>query len=277
MMIDGSGGARTAWLHQDWNREFIRIDTGNRGYPVMDPEIYRQQFRVFHDAGLHVGTHAIGDRAIDWVVETYEAALAASPKRGLRHSVIHCNLPTAGALDRLAKMQKEHDAGYPEVSSTFLWWIGDTYAGNWGPQRSERLVPLRSFQQRGLLWGGGSDFSVTPFPARYGVWASIERRPLLGVYGERPFGTRESVDVHAALRSYTIWNARQLFMEDRIGSIEVGKLADLAVWDRNPYAATADDLKEMRCLLTFLGGEVVHRAPAAPATARIMGNPLQAR
>lgn len=275
MMIDGSGGARTAWLHDEWNKEYTGIDEGNRGYPVIDPEVYRQQFRIFHDAGLHVGTHAIGDRAIDWVAETYEAALAAAPKKGLRHSIIHCNLPTAAALERIARLQKEYDAGYPEVSSTFLWWLGDTYAGNWGPQRSERLVPLRTFQERGIVWGGGSDFSVTPFPARYGLWASNERRPLLGVHGERPFGDREAVDVRAALRSYTIWNARLLFMEDRVGSIEPGKLADLAVWDRNPYSAPPAEIKEMRCLLTFLGGEIVHRAPTAPPGARNLGNPLQ--
>ncbi len=70
-------------------------------------------------------------------------------------------------------MQKQYDAAYPEASATFMWWIGDTYAGNWGPERSRRLDPFQTFLKRGIVFGGGSDYPVTPFPARYGIWASI--------------------------------------------------------------------------------------------------------
>ena len=75
LYIDGSGGARTAWMYQDWNKDFNDIDKGNVGYPTTDPEVYRAQVKLLHDAGLHVSTHAIGDRAIDWVVDSYAQAL----------------------------------------------------------------------------------------------------------------------------------------------------------------------------------------------------------
>ena len=81
--MDGSGGARTAWLYQDWNKNSTGVDTGNRGYPAVDPEIYRRQVRLFNDAGVHVGTHAIGDRAIDWVVDTYAQVLEEQAGHGL--------------------------------------------------------------------------------------------------------------------------------------------------------------------------------------------------
>jgi len=265
MIIDGSGGARTAWVNDEWNRDFTGVDKGNFGYPVTDPEVFREQFKLFHEAGLHVGVHSIGDRGIDFTVDTMAAALAAKPTKGLRHSVIHCNVPTLHALDEIARMQKEYDAAYPEASATFMWWIGDTYAGNWGPGRSRRLDPFQTFLKRGIVFGGGSDYPVTPFPARYGIWASIKRQPALGVYGGDPYGRDEAIDVHAALRSFTAWNARQLFLEKKLGSIEVGKYADLAAWDRDLYGVPADDLKELRCLLTFLGGRVVYRAPEAPS------------
>lgn len=264
MAIDGSGGARTAWVHDEWNREFKDVDRGNYGYPVIDPDVFRRQLRMFHDAGLHVGIHSIGDRGIDWTVDSLEEALRANPIRGLRHSVIHCNVPGARALQKLAALQKQHDAGYPEASSTFMWWIGDTYAGNFGPARSLRLNPFRTYLEKGIRWGGGSDFFVTPFPARYGIWASIARKPLLGVYGEGPYCTAESVDARTALRSYTIWNAHQLFMEKKIGSLEAGKHADLAVWDVDPYSATPEAIRDMKCLLTMLGGKIVHQAPESP-------------
>jgi predicted amidohydrolase YtcJ len=65
------------------------------------------------------------------------------------------------------------------------------------------------------------------------------------------------VDVRTALRAVTIWAARQMFLETKIGSIEAGKYADLAVWDRNPYQVETDELKDMRCELTLFSGEIV--------------------
>ena len=260
IFMDGSGGARTAWLYQDWNKHSTGIDAGNTGYPAVDPQVYRQQVRMFHQAGVHVGTHAIGDRAIDWVVDTYAQVLAETPRAGLRHSIIHANIPTDHAIETMAELESKYDAGYPEAQAPFMWWIGDTYAGNFGPQRSLRLVPLKTFLSHGIRWGGGSDYSVTPLPARFGLWASVERETLLGTYGAHPFGTAESIDIHAALRSYTVWGARQLFLEDRIGSLEVGKDADIAVWDRNMYDIPARELRNLRCELTIVHGEVVYEA-----------------
>ncbi len=100
LFADGSGGARTAWLYEDWNKNFEEFDEGNRGYPAIDPEILRQQIRMYHDAGLHMSTHAIGDRAIDWVVDSYAMVLKQKPTSGLRHGIIHNNIPSDRALGR---------------------------------------------------------------------------------------------------------------------------------------------------------------------------------
>jgi len=268
LYMDGSGGARTAWLYQEWNKNSTEKDAGNYGYPVTDPETYRQEVRLFHQAGVHVGTHAIGDRAIDWVVDTYALLLKEKPTYGLRHSIIHSNIPTDHAIEEMANLEKQYDAAYPESQAPFTWWIGDTYAGNFGPERAARLNPYKTYLSKGIHWGGGSDFFVTPYPARFGIWASIARQTLKGVYGAHPFGTAESVDVHAALRSYTTWAARQLFLEDRIGSIEPGKEADIAVWDRDLYAVPTDDLKDLKCEMTIFSGHIVYQATSTPVTVR---------
>ena len=256
LYADGSGGARTAWMYDDWNVDFTGKEEGNRGYPNIDPDTLRKMIGMYHEAGLHIGTHAIGDRAIDLVVDSYAEAIRTNPTHGLRHAIIHCNVPTDHALDVIAALQREYDAGYPEPSASFTWWIGDTYAGNFG-ERSRRLNPFATFARRGILWANGSDYSVTPFPARYSIWAAVTRQPALGIYGRDPFGRDEAVDVRTALRAVTIWAARQMFLETKIGSIEVGKYADLAVWDRNPYQAPASGLKEMRCELTVFSGRIV--------------------
>ena len=105
MFMDGSGGARTAWMYEDWNKNFTGTDTGNAGYPTTPPDVVPADGHALHDAGVHVSTHAIGDRAIDWVVDTYAAVLAAKPTRGLRHGIIHDNMPTDHAIDVMARLQ----------------------------------------------------------------------------------------------------------------------------------------------------------------------------
>ncbi len=264
IFADGSGASRTAWMWQDWNRDRTEVDTGNRGYPAFDPETIRALIQLYHDAGLHVGTHAIGDRTIDWVVDSYALALQRTPVRGLRHSIIHSNIPGERALEAMAAMQRDFDAGYPEPSPSFTWWIGDIYAGTFGPERSLRLNPFASYQRKGIRWASGSDFDVTPFPARYGIWSSVARQPLLGVHGGDPFGRAEAVDARAALRSFTIWAAHQTFMDDITGSLEPGKRADVAVWDTDFHAAPTEALKDAGCLMTIFDGDVVHRSDRFP-------------
>jgi len=83
----------------------------------------------------------------------------------------------------MALLQSKYDAGYPEAQAPFTWWIGDTYAGNFGPERSQRLMPFKTYLDKGILWGGGSDYPVTPLPARYGLWSSVEREALKGTFG----------------------------------------------------------------------------------------------
>ncbi|HLY16361.1 MAG TPA: amidohydrolase [Bryobacteraceae bacterium] len=271
IFMDGSGGARTGWVYDDWLRnakdpDVTRAGTGNRGYPQTDPSVYQEMVRLFHQNGIPVGTHAVGDRAMDWVVDTYALVEREQPHPGLRHSIIHANLPTPHALDVMANLQKKYDAGYPEMQPEFLWWIGDIYAGNYGPKRGQRLEPFKTLQSRGILWSGGSDYYVTPVAARYGLWAAIARQTAKGAYGLHPFGMAEAVDIHIALRSYTAWGARQMFLEDKIGTLEVGKKGDMAIWDRDLYAIPTGQIKDLKCLMTLLDGEVVYTLPDSPLT-----------
>jgi len=267
LYIDGSGGARTAWMYDDWNKDLTGTDTGNKGYPANSadyPQIYKQQVARLTEAGIHIGTHAVGDKGIDWVVDTYAEVLKARPTRGLRHSIIHANVPTDRAIRVMAELQKTYDAGYPEAQAPFLWWIGDTYAGNFGPARNPRLEPFASFQRNGVIWAGGSDYNVTPYPARYGLWSSVVRETQAAAYGRTPFGMAEAVDIRTALKSYTIWAARQMFLEKQVGSLEIGKDADIAVWAQNPYTMPSADLKNLTCDVTMVAGTVVFRRVKTP-------------
>jgi predicted amidohydrolase YtcJ len=71
----------------------------------------------------------------------------------------------------------------------------------------------------------------------------------------RPFGTSEAIDIDSALRRYTDWGSRQVFLETKIGTIEAGKRADIAIWDRDLYSVPTDQIKAIQCLMTLLDGE----------------------
>jgi len=261
LYMDGSGGGRTAWVYEPWYKDG-KLDGNNTGYPNIEPPVYHDMVKLFHDAGYHVSTHAVGDRAIDTVVDTYASLLKEKPTKGLRHGIIHANIPTDHAIDLMAQLQHDYDSGYPETQPPFMWWIGNLYVASFGPKREARLMPYKTYTQKNVLWAAGSDFFVTPFPARYGLWSSVVRKTQTGT---QPFGTAESVDIHTALKSYTIWAAHQLFLDNRIGSIERGKDADLAVWDRDFYSIPSEQLKDVKCFLTLLRGQIVYKTPDSPA------------
>ena len=119
---------------------------------------------------------------------------------------------------------------------------------------------FRSYVENGVRWGGGSDYDVTPLPARYGLWASVARETQSGIHGKTPFGTAQSVDAVTALRSFTTWAAHQLFLDAEAGSIEPGKSADIAVWDRDPTGVPVAQIRDMKCEMTLFRGKVVFRA-----------------
>jgi predicted amidohydrolase YtcJ len=253
IFMDGSAIARTAWTYEPWVKDGVP-EIGNTGYPSMEPAVYKQMVRMFHWAGISVGTHAIGERAIDMTVDTYAEVEKEKPIQGLRHSIIHSYLPTAHAVDEMARLEKQYDAGYPEVQPEFVWWLGKSMAASFGPERSSHTMPLKTYLEHGVRWSAGTDYGVAPLAARYGLWASVEREAL---GGSHPFGTAQAVDAHVALRSYTAWAAPQIFLEKEVGTLEVGKRADVTVWDRNPYAVSSAQLKDLKCEMTVVGGKVV--------------------
>lgn len=257
LFMDGSGAAPTAWMYEDWNTHRTEIAAGNSGYPQIDPAEYRQMVTMFVNAGIGIGTHAIGDKAIDWVVDGYAAALKAHPVKDLRLSIIHANTPTDHAIAAMAALQKDYGSGYPETQGTFAWWIGDIYAANLGPARSLRLNPYASYLKAGVIWGGGSDTGVTPFPARLGLWASTARQTSGGTWGAAPFGTAQSVDIHTALKSYTTWAAPLIGQAGHTGVLTPGMAADIAIWDRDPYVVPTAAIKDMKADMTLFRGRVV--------------------
>lgn len=256
IFMDGALTAHTAWMKADYPTDADHPMTGH-GYPTVPPDTYRRMVELFTREGVTVGTHVIGDRGLDFVVDTYAEALAKTPRQGLRHSLIHASLPSDHALDAMVELQRRYDSGIVETQAEFLWALGGVIPRVVAPALLPRAEPLATFARRGILYASSSDFPVTPLPARYGLWASVAREPVNPVFGRHPFGTAEAASVRDALRSYTSVAARQLFRERETGTLEAGKWADMAVWDINPYAVPVAALKTMRCQMTFYKGRQV--------------------
>lgn len=254
IFVDGSAMARTAWMHEDWNRNFFDVDLGNKGYPVIDIAHLESIVESANDAELQVSIHAIGDRAIDTALVAIKKALLKKPG-DRRHSLIHAIIPSQEAIREMRRL-----GVVVETQSPFLYFLGDNYAGNLGPIRARKAIPLKTLIRNGVTTGNGSDTSVAPLAPRFGLWSACVRRPLKGIYGENPFGTDEAVTVREALRSYTIEASKCLRWEDKIGSIEVGKCADFVVWSDDMYSTPVEDLNHLRVLMTVIGGEILYRA-----------------
>ena len=124
-----------------------------------------------------------------------------------------------------------------------------------GPERSEYFTPLASLLAHGIVTGGGSDAPVAHFDPFLGLYAAVTRKTAAG----RPLGEVQRISREDALRLYTIGSAAVTGEEDRKGSIEVGKLADLVALDRDFLTVPEDEIRDIRVEMTMIGGEVVYQ------------------
>ncbi len=253
--LDGSCMLRTAWMYETWNKNYLELDDGNKGYPIIDIDEFKKLVQFANDEGLQVCIHAIGDKAIDMAVEAIEKAVSMK-REDCRHSLVHAILPRREIVDKIRRL-----GIVIETQSAFMYFLGDSYAGNLGPRRAREAFPLKTLISNGVTVGNGSDTDVCPLAPRYGLWAACIRKPLKGLYGFGPFGTEESLTAREALRTYTIEAAKCLRWEHKIGSIEVGKYADLAVWSDDMYNIPPDELKDLSVMMTIIGGEILYRSP----------------
>jgi len=143
----------------------------------------------------------------------------------------------------------------PSSSIGYMWRLGDDYLENFGPERARWLHPHRSMLEMGIIAGGNSDYPVSDGNPLIQIYEAVTRRSRSGLV----VGPEEAIGVMDAIRLYT-WNGAYLGREEHLkGSIEPGKLADLVVLDRDPLSLPVEELKDIKVVLTIVGGEIVYR------------------
>jgi predicted amidohydrolase YtcJ len=128
----------------------------------------------------------------------------------------------------------------------------------WGEARAARSIPTRTFVSAGIPTGAGTDAPVVDWNPFESIWWMVTRQVYVQ-NGTRVLGAEEAIDPAVALALYTRGSAETCFMEDKVGTLEPGKLADLAVLTDDPLTAAPHRLKDIRSALTVMGGQIVHR------------------
>jgi hypothetical protein len=252
MAIDGGTTPHTAYMYEPFEGESEVVN-----YNRLSPEALYRYFCTAQELGWDVGIHCCGDRAQDLAVDALARVAREVPRPDARHSIIHAYFPTARALDQMA----EHRIA-AVLQPTFIYWEGDLLFRDVGRRRAENYKPARKYLDHGVVVTASSDVtstvSVNPF---VGLYALVTRKNHQGDY----IAQGEAIDRAEALRAYTsagTWLTR----EERLkGTLEVGKLADLAMLDRDYFSVPEEQIKEIQVELTMAGGRVMWERGEKPA------------
>lgn len=202
-----------------------------------------------HVDGWQVGVHVQGDRAMHMVLDAIASAVATTPREH-RHRLEHAGFPTPAQIACMA------DLGVVTVNQPrYLFDSGDEFLERLG-ERAERLIPLREELDAGVVAVLSSDSDVASYRPMDTIASAIERRTL----GGQPIGSAQALTLEEALFAHTIDAAYALFLEDRIGSLAVGKRADVVVLDADLPAAPTDAIADVQVSATFLDGVAKHDA-----------------
>ncbi len=223
-----------------------------KGIRTVPQDRYTAVVRELNRQGWRVASHAVGDAAVDQVLEAYSAADRDQSIRGKRWSIEHFfvarpeQFPRARALDLVISAQNH------------LYLAGPSLVKYWGRTRAQQVTPVRTFLDQGFIVAGGTDSPVIPYSPFWAMYHFISRETISdGVYGANQRVSREE-----ALRMFTINNAKLTFEENIKGSIEPGKLADLVIVSGDFLTVPEKQIENLKALGTMVGGRFVYSDPA---------------
>ncbi|VVD77586.1 amidohydrolase [Pandoraea morbifera] len=223
------------------------------GLWLIPPSQLVETFMPFHAAGLQLHIHTNGDEATEVVLDALEKLLELHPRTDHRHTLQHCQMADLAQLTRAQRLGL-----CVNFFANHVYYWGDAhYQQTMGPDRANRMDAAEIARRIGLPFALHSDAPITQLSPLFTAWCAAKRETSSG----RLLGESLRLPVDDALRAITMGAAFSLGMDHLIGSIEVGKYADFAVLDADPYEVPLDDLRQMPVWGTVLGGEIF-RAPA---------------
>ena len=245
---DCSTSGRTAAYYEPYRGTPVQGEAqNNTGILLYELDDLKARAIAAHAAGLQVMVEGVGDRGIDFALDVIEAALEAHPRADHRMRVEHCCYVTPAILDRLERLDVVDSS-----ATGFMYELGDAYRANRGAEAMGRMWQHRALIDRGVPAPGHSDAwvcSPNPFTA---MWSMVNRKTDSG----QCLDASQAVTVTEALRAYTTLGAYSGREEHDKGTLEPGKLADVAVLDRDLFSISADAIRDVQVDMTIVGGVV---------------------
>jgi predicted amidohydrolase YtcJ len=250
MSIDGGITGRSALFHEPYLGHDHEHDCFC-GLLKIPTELLESTIDAYHRAGHRVCVHAIGDRATDMALDAIGKAVTATPRAGHRHRIEHFGNWLA-TPERIARARELDIIAVGNLS--FMHSIVPTVLDLLGPERLRGAFGLRSLQTAGVRFTSGSDGpGYWPIDPLRDVGIAVSRETLDGAVVE----ANEAISIRDALRMCTIDAAYSAFEENTKGSIEVGKLADFAILEADPYRTDPSDIPAIKVDATIIDGKVV--------------------
>ncbi len=270
IFLDGGMLTGSAYMQQPWgvSKIYSIDDPQYRGLVYVEPERLYQLARLCLKNDLQFTAHAVGDGAVQRLVDAYRQVNEEFPVAPTRPCITHANFMSQAIIDDMARLGIVAD-----LQPAWLWLDGATLLQQFGEQRLQYFQPYRTLFDQQVIVGGGSDHmqkvgslrSINPYNPFLGLWITLARKTRKS---DQPLHPEHLLTREEALRLYTINNAFLLLDEQNRGSLEPGKLADFAVIDRDYMTCPVDQVRETQVLSTYVGGRCVYQAKQVTSPSR---------
>jgi predicted amidohydrolase YtcJ len=234
IFADGSLGARTAALKEPYSDK-----PETTGMLLCTQKKLNKLVSKAHKAGLQLAVHAIGDRAIEAVLRAYSKALKQFPNENHRHRIEHCSVLNPKLTRRMKRLGLTASVQPHFIVSDF--WVVDRV----GRGRARWVYPFKTLMHEGVIVASSSDCPVEPINPLLGIWAAVARKSF----------PEESLTVEEALKTYTLNAAYASFDEDKKGTIEAGKFADITLLSDDLAKAPPDKIRDIVVEMVLVDGK----------------------
>ena len=260
--LDGGMLTGSAYMREPWgvSKVYSITDPEYRGLRFVPPGKTYAILRLALRHGLQPTAHSVGDGAVHALIDAYEEINDEFRVREMRPCITHANFMSPEAVQRMAAIGVVAD-----LQPAWLERDGATLLKQFGEARLRYFQPYRSLRDAGVIVGGGSDHmqkigdmrSINPYNPFFGMWIALTRQPR---WTDATLQPEQKITRQDAIRLYTTNNAFITFTEAEKGSLEVGKLADLIVLDRDILECPLEEVQQIQVERTYLGGKLVYEA-----------------
>ncbi len=243
--FDGAISARTAAVSEPYLNKpnFFGVMATTR-------EIAQKILEAAYQKGYRISAHANGDRAIDLFLDIMEELQGKYPRDDPRNRDIHCTVVNPRIISRIKKL-----GILPTIFGPYPYYHGDKLIPAFGEKRLEWMFAARSFLDSNIILSAHSDHPCAPNSPLMAIHSLVNRKTKMG----KNIGSTQKISVQEALRLYTINAAYHSFDEEKLGTIEEGKLADFVLLGEDILHIDESKIKDIPIEMTFVGGKIVYQ------------------